>query len=154
MQEPELTRIFDTIEFKDAYRISYLTNVVTVGTYAQIHSDFGIIRAEYHLLMCLAHFPALSAQDVSQITRRPRNSISRAVHRMLAEGYLERADDPDDGRQAVLTITDAGRALHTKVAARLRDRQEEVLAPLSSSERRQLDALLQKLSLHASMLPT
>ncbi len=154
MQEADLTRIFDTIEFRDAYRMSYLTNVVTVGTYAQIRIDFGIIRAEYHLLMCLAHFPVLNAQEVSQITRRPRNSISRAVHGMLAEGYLERADDPDDGRQAVLTITDTGRALHAKVAARLLDRQEAVLAPLSATERRQLDALLQKLSLHASTLPT
>lgn len=153
MQDPDPTRMFDSVEFRDAYRMSYLTNAVIVPTYEQVRRDFGIIRAEYHLLMCLAHYPTLSAQDVSNLTRRPRNSISRAVHRMQAEGYLDRSPHPDDGRQALLTITATGRALHDKIAARLSARQEEVLAPLSAAERRQLDRLLQKLSIHTAALP-
>jgi DNA-binding MarR family transcriptional regulator len=154
VQGPDPTVIFDAIEFRDAYRMSYLTNAVIVPTYDEVRRDFGVIRAEYHLLMCLAHYPTLSAQDVSRLTRRPRNSISRAVHRMLAEGYLDRAPDPDDGRQALLTITPAGRALHEKIAARLAERQEEILAPLSASERRQLDRILKRLTLHTAALPT
>jgi DNA-binding MarR family transcriptional regulator len=153
MQGPDPTVIFDAIEFRDAYRMSYLTNAVIVPTYDEVRRDFGVIRAEYHLLMCLAHYPTLSAQDVSRLTRRPRNSISRAVHRMLAEGYLDRAPDPDDGRQSLLTITPAGRALHEKIAARLAARQEEILAPLSVSERRQLDRILERLTLHTAALP-
>ena len=94
-----------------------------------------------------------TAQDVARITRRPRNSISRAVHRMLAEGYLDRAPDPRDGRQARLKLTPKGRALHEKIAARLVARQEVILAPLDARERRQLDRLLQKLALHAAELP-
>ena len=150
---PDLTGIFDTVEFRDAYRISYLANAIVVPGYEGIRREFGIIRAEYILLVCLAHFPVLTAQDVSRISRRPRNSISRAVHRMLAEGYLDRARDPQDGRQARLKLTPKGRALHEKVAARLVERQEEVLAPLNGKERRQLDGLLQKLALHAAGLP-
>ncbi|NNE97228.1 MAG: MarR family transcriptional regulator [Acidimicrobiales bacterium] len=154
MQEPDPTSIFDTIEFRDSYRMSYLTNAVIVPTYEQIRKDFGIIRAEYHLLMCLAHYPILSAQEVSRLTRRPRNSISRAVHRMLDVGYLDRAPDPNDGRQALLTITPAGRRLHDKISARLADRQEQILAPLTAAERQQLDRILQKLSVHAAALPS
>ena len=149
----DLTGIFDTAEFRDAYRISYLANAIVVPGYEGIRREFGIIRAEYLLLLCLAHAPALTAQDVSRMTRRPRNAISRAVHRMLAEGYLDRAPDPSDGRQARLALTPRGRALHEKIAARLVDRQEEVLAPLDAEERRQLDRLLQKLALHAATLP-
>lgn len=154
MQGPDPTVIFDAIEFRDAYRISYLTNAIVVPTYDQIRLDFGVIRAEYHLLMCLAHYPTLSAQDVSRLTRRPRNSISRAVHRMLAEGYLDRDPDPDDGRQSLLTITPAGRELHDQIAARLAQRQEEILAPLDANERRQLDGILQRLAVHTAALPT
>ncbi len=152
-QDPDPTSIFDNIEFRDAYRMSYLTNAVIVPTYEQVRLDFGVIRAEYHLLMCLAHYPTLTAQDVSRLTRRPRNSISRAVHRMLAEGYLERSPHPDDGRQALLTITPAGRELHDQISARLAARQEEILAPLSPAERRQLDRILQKLAVHTAALP-
>ncbi len=151
--EPDLTRIFETIEFRDAYRISYLANAIVEPAYDAIRREFGIIRAEYILLVCLAHFPVLTAQDVSRISRRPRNSISRAVHRMLAEQYLDRAPDPDDGRQARLRLTPRGRALHEQIAARLVERQEEVLAALDAKERRQLDGLLRKLALHAAQLP-
>ena len=145
-------RMFDTVEFRDAYRISCLTNAIVVPTYEAIRRDFGIIRAEYALLLCLAHFPVLTAQDVSRITRLPRNSLSRAVHRMLAEGYLDRTPDPSDGRQARLALNPRGRRLHEQIAARLVKRQEEILAPLNVTERRQLDRLLQKLALHAGAL--
>lgn len=151
--DTDLTGIFDTVEFRDAYRLSFLANAVVVPGYEAIRREFGIIRAEYLLLLCLAHFPVLTARDVARMTRRPRNSISRAVHRMLAEGYLDRVPDPSDGRQASLTLTSKGRALHRKVAARLVERQEAVLSPLDEAERRTLDSLLQKLALHAASLP-
>ena len=150
---PDVTRFLDIVEFRDAARISYLASAIVVPGYDAIQREFGIIRAEYLLLLCLAHFPVLTARGVSRLTRRPRNSISRAVHRMLAEGYLDRAPDPHDGRQARLKLTPKGRVLHEKIAARLVERQEEVLAALDAKERRQLDSLLQKLALHAARLP-
>lgn len=144
--------IFDTVEFRDAYRISYLANAIVMPSYDAVKRDFGIIRGEYLLLCCLSHFPELTAQDVARIARRPRNTVSRAVHRMLAEGYIERVPDPDDGRQARLTITPAGRALHEKIAEYLRRRQEEVLGSLDEAERATLAALLRKAALHAAFL--
>lgn len=154
LANPDLTAIFDAVEFRDAYRISYITNAILVPSYDAIKRDFGLIRAEYLLLLCLAHYPVLSAKDVAKMTRRPRNSISRAVHRMLAVGYIQRAPDPDDGRQAKLTITLDGRTLHTQIAEVLRARQQTVFEPLNDSERTALDALLTKLAVHASTLDT
>ena len=104
------------------------------------------------LLLCLSHYPVLTAQDVSRLTGRPRNSISRAVHRMVAEGHIERAPDPDDGRQARLTITASGRALHEKIAARMAERQDETLAGLAPAERQALSGLLQRAARHAATL--
>ncbi|MEL6209932.1 MAG: MarR family transcriptional regulator, partial [Pseudomonadota bacterium] len=62
----------------------------------------------------------------------------------------ERAPDPEDGRQARLTITPAGRALHEKIAERLRLRQESVLSGLDASERKALSTLLRKAAVHAA----
>lgn len=148
----DLTRIFDTIEFPEAYRISYLANAIVMPAYDAVKRQFGIIRAEYLLICCLSHYPELTAQDVARIARQPRNTVSRAVHRMRAEGYIERIPDPDDGRQARLSITPAGRALHVKIAEVLRRRQEEVLGNLDRDERRALTALLTKAALHAASL--
>lgn len=150
--ESDLTQIFDTIEYPLAYRLTYLANAIVFPAYTDIKRDFGLVRAEYILLVCLSHFVALTAQDVARISRRPRNTISRAVHRMLAEGYLERAPDPVDARQSTLRITPAGRAMHKSVSAYLARRQEVVLAGLSGEEQKTLSSLLKKAALHAATL--
>ena len=148
----KLTQIFDTIEYPEAYRITYLANSIVFPAYAEIKKDFGLVRAEYILLACLSHFEMLTAQDVARISRRPRNTISRAVHRMMDEGYLDRAPDPDDARQARLRITPSGRDLHRKISGYLRRRQDEVLGKLTAEERRTLSSLLKKAALHTAEL--
>ncbi len=152
-ESPRLTDIFESVEFPDAYKVSYLANAIVIPTYEDVRRDHGLVRAEYHLLLCLAHFPELTAQDVANMTRRPRNSISRAVHRMQREGYLERVPDPKDKRQAKLTITPAGRKMHEAIAAYLVNREAEILDVLTSSERQRLRELLRKLAAHAATLP-
>ena len=142
--------LFDTIEFPEAYRITFLAGSIAGPAYRAIERDLGLIRAEYVLLACLSHFPTMTAQDVAYVAQRPRNTVSRAVHRMVAEGYIERAPDMDDARQAKLKITDAGRALHLKAAEYLKERQDLVLSTLEPDERRQFANLLRKVVLGAA----
>ena len=149
---PDLSQIFDTIEYPEAYRITYLANAIVFPAYADIKKDFGLVRAEYILLACLSHFEALTAQDVASISRRPRNTISRAVHRMLAEGYLNRDPDPDDGRQSWLRISPTGKALHERVSEYLSRRQDEVLSGLDADERKTLSKLLKKAAISAAKI--
>ena len=112
MGDLDYSNIFEAVEFPDAYKVSYLANAIVFPTYEDVRKDFGLVRAEYHLLLCLAHYSELTAQDVARITRRPRNSISRAVHRMLDLGFLKRVPDPSDARQAKLRITKEGKIMH------------------------------------------
>lgn len=143
----DLTPIFDAIEYPDAYRITYLANSIVFPAYGAIKRDFGLVRAEYVLLACLSHFEELTAQDIANISRHPRNTISRAVHRMLDEGYIARASDPADGRQAILRITAAGRALHDQIAPYLTAQQDKVFAALTAEERHTLSEILKKAAL-------
>ncbi|MEM8979908.1 MAG: MarR family transcriptional regulator [Pseudomonadota bacterium] len=144
--------LLDTIEFPEAYRLTYLAGAVAVPAYGDIKRDLGLIRAEYVLLACLSHFDEMTAQDVARISRRPRNTVSRAVHRMIDDGLIERAPDASDGRQAQLKITPAGLEMHLKAAAYLKARQEVVLDGLTADERAQFSALLRKTALFAAQL--
>lgn len=148
----ELTRIFDTIEYPDTYRITYLANSIVFPTYAAIKRDFGLVRAEYILLACLSHYDQLTARDVAQISMRPRNTISRAVHRMVSEQFIERHFNRVDKREASLTITSKGRELHKSIAAYLTQKQEDVFAGLTVEERQKLSELLRKTALHTAEL--
>ncbi len=150
----DFTQLFDTIEFTEAYRTTFLAGSIAGPAYAAIQRDLGIIRAEFVLLACLAHFPVMTAQEVARVSQRPRNTVSRAVHRMVAEGYIERAPDADDGRQAKLKITEAGRTLQERAATYLKDRQDEVLSCLDQSERKQFAKLLRKAARGAAKLDT
>jgi len=71
---------------------------------------------------------------------------------MLSVGYVSRAEDPDDGRRARLSITVSGRALHKQMVKVLVAREAEVLEVLNNEEREQLQRLTQKVALHASRL--
>ncbi len=149
----DVAEFIATVGLRHAYRLSYLTSAIVTAGYDAVKRETGLIRGEYLLLLCLSHQPVLTAQDVARMTRRPRNTISRAVHRMLDEGYIDRAPDPTDGRQSKLTITDKGRAMQARIEYILSEREEEVVAPLSSDEHAALDAILQKLARHAATLP-
>ena len=148
----DFTALFDVIEFPEAYRITYLAGSIAGPAYAAIKRDLGIIRAEFVLLACLAHYPVMTAQDVARVAQRPRNTVSRAVHRMVAEGYIERAPDAQDGRQANLKITEAGREMQRKASAYLTARQDAVLEGLTPEERKVLSSILRKAARNASRM--
>ncbi len=148
-----LTAIFERNEVRDTFRISYLANSLVLPVYDGIKRDYGLTRGEYLLLFCLANMEELTAQDVARMTGRPRNSISRAVHRMLCLGYLDRVPDKSDGRQALLTITPEGRRLHEQIVQGFISRELEVLGILDDRDRQALDRILQKLALHMAGLP-
>ena len=146
----DLTAIFGRNEVRDTFRLSYMANSLVLPVYDEIKREHGLSRGEYLLLFCLAHLSELTAQDVANMTGRPRNSISRAVHRMLSEGYLDRTPDPDDGRQAMLKITPQGRHLHEVIVRKFVSRENELLGVLNAQDRKALDRILGKLVQHTA----
>ncbi|MEM0991160.1 MAG: MarR family transcriptional regulator [Pseudomonadota bacterium] len=148
----DVAAFLDGLGLRHAYRLSYVTSALVGPGYDDVKRDTGLIRAEYLLLLCLAHEDALTAQDIARMTRRPRNSISRAVHRMQAEGFITRTPDPEDGRQSRLSITDKGRTMQIRVEAILAAREAELFQVLDAGDQDDLDRILTRLAHHAARL--
>jgi DNA-binding MarR family transcriptional regulator len=140
-----LGAIYSQKPIGDTFRISFMANSLVLPVYDAIKKDHGLNRGEYLLIHALSIVPDMTAQEVAQMSGRPRNSISRAVHRMVDMGYVTRAQDPEDGRQATLTITGTGKGLVAEVMPLFEARQEELLSVLTKGERATLDRLLDKL---------
>jgi DNA-binding MarR family transcriptional regulator len=74
----------------------------------------------------------LTALAAAEGVRQP--SMSQLVQRLERQGLVVRLSDPDDGRAALIGITDAGRALIAERESALRDRVDDMLSALSAED--------------------
>ncbi len=136
-------------EITVGYRLSYLANFFVGPLYSEISRRTGLARSEFVVLFCLRHLGILMAQDICEITGRPKNSISQAVTKLVRQGLIEKQVDQADGRRAPLKITPAGEALYTEIIPMFQQREQAMLSVLTERERGQFERLLGKLVLRA-----
>jgi DNA-binding MarR family transcriptional regulator len=74
------------------------------------------------------------------------STVSRHVRTLVGQGLVEVARDPEDGRAAVLTSTEAGRAFMAERAAAHRARLAAATEDFTAEERATLVRLLNRLA--------
>src|SRR5205085_11191513 len=72
-------------------------------------------------------------------------TVSLRIDRVVRYGLAERGPDPDDGRGAIVALTERGRQLFEACAPEHLSNAKELLSGLSENERQQLGQLLGKL---------
>jgi DNA-binding MarR family transcriptional regulator len=147
---PPPKRILDTILRSpavdlDGFRLSLWSGFYTSTVFADIQRKTGLLRDENNILFCLAYYGPLTAKSIGQVLGRPKNSISRAVDRLLARKMVLSEPVKWDRRHLRLSIEPSGLQLITRTTAQFRARQEEMLRVLTPIERVALDHLLGKL---------
>lgn len=130
---------------KYGFRITTVRNWYAVPAFARIERDLSLTESEVTILFCLGHIPALRAKDVSVISARPKNSISRGVHMLLRKRLVEQSADRADRREKTLTLTQAGLTMFRKIVPVFQARQDAMLSALTARERQSFDRLLDKL---------
>ena len=76
----------------------------------QLRRDSGISHATYGVLAALSSRPdrTLRMADMAQMTNSSQSRLSHAVDRMESAGWVMRARNPDNNREVLATLTDAG----------------------------------------------
>ncbi|HET6951722.1 MAG TPA: MarR family transcriptional regulator [Acidimicrobiales bacterium] len=108
----------------------------------------GTRRYHYSLLAALDETGPASQAELSRRTTIDRSDMVATINELAAGGLVERTPDPDDRRRNVVTITPAGRRQLGKLDRLIAAAQDELLAPLSPGERRQLVDLLARIVGH------
>ena len=137
-----------------AYRLSALSNRLTLWSARVYRREFGTGVLEWRVLAILAELGPAMARDVAEFWVLDKSNVSRAVRRLTARGMIEQTSHPVDGRSRILTLTGRGRALHRRIAARSREREEALFKGFSTSERKKLATLLDRLDERARTLLT
>src|SRR5436309_2043794 len=113
-----------------------------------IHS-LGIGFSDFAVLEALLHKGPTPVNAIGEAVYLTSGSITAAVDRMEAHGFVERRNHPSDRRTRVVHLTDAGRKMIECAFADHQAAMDCATAGLSLEERLQAIALLKKLGRHA-----
>jgi DNA-binding MarR family transcriptional regulator len=127
-----------------AYRMNFLTHTYLASASKFIEAEYGLLFHEWVVLFCLGLEDGLSAKDVTEVTGRPKNTISRAVHKLLELKLIARQAKATDARSQDLSLTHAGQAYYDEIVPRLQKTEQSIYDVLDPQEQAQLIALLGK----------
>lgn len=103
---------------------------------------------EYDVLFNLSREPdrRIRLRELNRHVLLTQPSVSRLIDRLASRGYIRKVTDPNDGRGAIVELTDAGYALFRRVAV---DHMGSISTrfgdALSDEELEQLTALCDRL---------
>lgn len=130
-----------------AARFNYLAMRYNQPLYGWVQRRFGLARFEFVVIYSLALQDGVTASEIAASTAFPKNSLSRAVSRLLGRRLIVRRTDAIDRRQQFLSLSTSGRSLINEALPRFVALEEEMLAPLDLVERETLSALMAKVVL-------
>jgi MarR family transcriptional regulator, lower aerobic nicotinate degradation pathway regulator len=106
----------------------------------------GLRSYHYRLLAALEEGGPASQADLARHTGVDRSDVVTALGQLEPRGLIRRKVDPSNRRRNVVSISPAGRKQLQVLDQTIDEIQETFLAPLSSSERRELMKLLRKVA--------
>ena len=105
----------------------------------------GLRGYHYRLLAALEEQGPASQAVLGRSTGIDRSDVTAAVNELENRHLVGRSVDPDDRRRNIVAITPAGKKQLGVLDRLIAEVQEQVLAPLSATERRQFDKLIRRL---------
>ena len=133
-----------------AWESLFRAQVAIMRSLAEDFPSREISMNEYDVMFNLSRQPdrSIRLRELNKHVLLTQPSVSRLVDRLASRGYLHKHTDPDDGRGAIVELTDAGYALFRRVAV---DHMSSITSrigdSLTAEELVQLTALCDRLRL-------
>lgn len=106
LREPELRQGIELLFF--AYRDF-------VSESDEILQGYGFGRAHHRVLHFVGRSPGMTVGSLLGILRITKQSLSRVLRELIAQGYVEQAPGERDRRQRLLHLTEKGRDLEARL---------------------------------------
>jgi MarR family 2-MHQ and catechol resistance regulon transcriptional repressor len=110
----------------------------------------GLGTTDFAILEALLHKGPMPVNTIGKKLLLTSGSITTAVDRLVAKGYVARNHHPEDRRVRVVELTAAGRHLIGPAYARHEKDLEQLVSVLTAAERTTLVNLLRKLGTSAA----
>lgn len=105
----------------------------------------GLRSYHYRLLAALAEWGPASQADLGRSTGIDRSDVTAALAELESRNLIERTVNPEHKRRNIVTLTPEGREQLRDLDTVLDAIQDELLAPLTATQRRQFITLMSRL---------
>lgn len=136
-----------------SFRLNFIAFRFNDPVYRWIETRYGLVRPEFVALYAVGLRGGVAAKNVAASAGLPKNTLSRAIQKLLQRRLLKRESDPDDLRSYALALTPAGRGIFDETMPLMVRQQTAMLAALSEAEQKQLCELLDKMVIASPTWP-
>ena len=113
---------------------------------------FAISMPEWRIMMILAEYPEVSADEVCRRTKIEKSVVSRAVARLLKRHLINRDVDENDRRRSVLRLSETGLSVYDEVMPIARGYEAKLLSGLTAGELKAFNDMIDKLMEQATRI--
>lgn len=136
-----------------SFRLNFLALQFNVPVYRWTEKEFGLPRPEFVVLYSLGLADGLTASAICISSGFPKNTISRAIQKLIDKDIIRREVDPADLRSFVLYITDEGKRIVEAAMQMMVERERTMLSALTPAEMLMLSELLAKVVVNSPVAP-
>jgi DNA-binding MarR family transcriptional regulator len=128
-----------------------LSDLVRLTASARVHdarvrgSGVAISRTHLRFLTAVEELGPVSVSKIASRMDLSQPTASRALQQLEIDGYVERHSDPDDGRVAFYSATDAGHEAHANMREFMASQLTEALRDMRPDRQSELAELLSEL---------
>lgn len=112
--------------------------LVAVAARSLAAAEDTVTLPQFRLLVVLSTRAAMKLAAVAEQLGVNASTALRMVERLEAAGMVDRRVNPDNRREVLITLTDAGHQVVDDVTARRRDELAKIVASMRPKQRRQL----------------
>ncbi|MEV6102922.1 MarR family transcriptional regulator [Nocardia sp. NPDC051981] len=109
-----------TVEIDDPLRLERqvcfalaLANRAVLAVYRPLLDPLGLTHPQYLVMLALWGDTPLSVKDIGELLQLDSPTLSPLLKRLEASGYITRRRDPQDERNLLVDLTQAGRTLRS-----------------------------------------
>ncbi|WP_312223370.1 MarR family winged helix-turn-helix transcriptional regulator [Rhizobium rhizoryzae] len=136
-----------------SFRLNFLALQFNVPVYRWTEKEFGLPRPEFVVLYSLGLADGLTASAICASSGFPKNTISRAIQKLIDKDIVRREVDPADLRSFVLYITEEGKRIVDAAMQMMVERERSMMSALTPAEMLMLSELLAKVVVNSPVSP-
>ncbi|MGI9373450.1 MAG: MarR family winged helix-turn-helix transcriptional regulator [Hyphomicrobiales bacterium] len=128
------------------YQLNHLSELVS-GALSQIYArEHDITVPEWRIIATLGQYGTMMARDIANHSRMNKTMVSRAATSLADRHLICRSSNPDDKREAFLTLSPSGKVMYASIIPKAKDFNAQLSSALDENERLQFEELLNKIT--------